>query len=107
MAAAGGLPRLAFLLKGQVNLVPRATTTTVNGRLKTTVPVVPDAAVGHFSMTVFGGKTGYLINTRDICRREPRTRVSYVGQNGKSRAETVGVKVSCGRKNARHKRHHG
>jgi hypothetical protein len=58
-------------------------------------------------MTVFGGKTGYLINTRDICRREPRTRVSYAGQNGKSHAETVGVKVSCGKKSARSKRHHG
>ena len=62
----GGLPRLAFILNGQVNLVPRADTETVKGgRLKTTVPVVPDAPIGHFQLTVFGGKTGYLINTRD------------------------------------------
>jgi hypothetical protein len=106
VSGSGGLPRLAFLLNGQVNLVPRAITTTVNGRLKTTVPVVPDAPIGHFSMTVFGGKTGYLINTRDTCRRTPRTRVAYVGQNGKTRAETVRVKVSCQVKSARHKRHH-
>jgi hypothetical protein len=105
VSGSGGLPRLAFLLKGQVNIVPRAVTTTVDGRLKTTVPVVPDAPIGHFSMTVFGGKTGYLINTRDICVHEPRTRVAYAGQNGKSHAETVGVKVACGKKRARHKRH--
>jgi hypothetical protein len=107
VSGSGGLPRLAFLLKGQVNIVPRAITTTVNGLLKTTVPVVPDAPIGHFSMTVFGGKTGYLINTRDICQHAPRARISYAGQNGKSRAETVGIKVSCGKKSARHKRHRG
>ena len=59
--------------------------TTVNGgRLKTTVPVVPDAPIGHFRLTVFGGKTGYLINTRDICAHTPVTRVAYTGQNGKT-----------------------
>jgi hypothetical protein len=56
---------------------------------------------------VFGGKTGYLINTRDICLHEPRTRISYAGQNGKSHTESVGIKVSCGAKNPRQTRHHG
>ena len=52
VSGSGGLPRLAFILNGQVNLVPEGRTTTVNGQLKTTVPVVPDAPIGHFRLTL-------------------------------------------------------
>ena len=31
------------------------------------VPVVPDAPIGHFRLTLFGGKRGYLTNTRSLC----------------------------------------
>jgi hypothetical protein len=106
VSGSGGLPRLAFILNGQVNLVPRADTTTVGGQLKTTVPVVPDAPIGHFRLNLFGGKTGYLINTRDICINTPVTRVAYTGQNGKTRSESIKVKAACGKKKSRVKRHH-
>jgi hypothetical protein len=107
VSGSGGLPRLAFVLNGQVDLVPRADTETVNGgRLKTTVPVVPDAPIGHFRLKVFGGKTGYLINTRDICSNTPVTKIAYTAQSGKTRTQTVRLKTSCGKRKARHKRHH-
>jgi hypothetical protein len=54
---------------------------------------------------VFGGKTGYLINTRDICVHVPVTKIAYTAQNGKTRTEAVKLKASCGKKNARAKRH--
>jgi hypothetical protein len=106
VSGSGGLPRLAFILNGQVNLVPRADTkTTGDGRLQTTVPVVPDAPIGHFALTVFGGKTGYLINTRDICTHTPVISVAYNGQNGKSSSQQIKVKTKCGKKKGRAKRH--
>jgi hypothetical protein len=101
VSGGGGLPRLAFILNGQVSLVPRAETTTVGGRLRTTVP---DAPVGHFTMTVFGGKTGYLINTRDICKRTPVVSVAFKGQNAKTRSQQVKVGTSCGKAKNRAKR---
>jgi hypothetical protein len=105
VSGSGGLPRVAFILNGQVNLVPRADTVTANGgRLQTTVPVVPDAPIGHFRLNVFGGKTGYLINTRDICVHTPVIQVAYMGQNGKTRTESVKVKAACGKKHAGAKR---
>ena len=105
VSGSGGLPRLAFILNGQVNLVPRADTlTTAGGQLKTVVPVVPDAPIGHFRLTVFGGKTGYLINTRDICAHTPVIRVVYAGQNGKGHTEKVKLKSRCGKKGANGKR---
>jgi hypothetical protein len=99
---------LAFILNGQVHLVPRAETTTVKGgRLQTTAPVVPDAPIGHFALTVFGGKRGYLVNTRDICVNTPVVRVGYVGQNGKAFSQQVKVATACGKSNARRKRGNG
>jgi hypothetical protein len=107
VSGSGGLPRLAFVLNGQVNLVPRADTKTVgDGRLRTTVPVVPDAPIGHFQLNVFGGKTGYLINTRDICANRPVVKVTYIAQNEKSRTESVRLRGGCGKKPVRSKHHH-
>ncbi len=113
VSGSGGLPRLAFILNGQVNLVPRAETKSVTtkagaGKLRTTVPVVPDAPIGHFALTVFGGKTGYLVNTRNICGRAPVTKMAYTAQSGKTYTQKVKVKARCGKKKskkARHKRH--
>ena len=109
VSGSGGLPKLAFILSGQVNLVPRAETKTITrknaGLLETTVPVVPDAPIGHFSLTVFGGKTGYLVNTRDICAQTPVAKIAYTGQNDKTYSQNVKVKAACGKKKARAKRH--
>jgi hypothetical protein len=110
VSGGGGLPRLAFILKGQVKLVPRAeTTTTGGGRLKTTAPVVPDAPIGHFRLIVFGGKHGYLVNTRDICRRTPLVNVAFAGQNRKTEAQRIKVRTACSKGSRkggrRHRRH--
>ncbi len=109
VSGSGGLPKLAIILNGQVNLVPRAETKTIvkggAGQLQTTVPVVPDAPIGHFRLTVFGGKTGYLVNTRSICATNPVTKVAYTAQSGKTYSETVKLKAACGKKKARAKRH--
>ncbi len=105
VSGSGGLPRLAFVLNGQVNLVPRADTKTVKGRLRTTVPVVPDAPVGHFRLNVFGGKTGYLVNTRNICATRPVIDIAYTAHNGKTLNEKVKVRTACRKsKKARAKR---
>ncbi len=106
VSGSGGLPRLAFILDGQVDLMPRADTTTVGGMLKTTVPVVPDASIGHFRLTVFGGKTGYLANTRDTCKNTPKSKIEYTAQSGKTRSETIAIKAPCGKKSKRHSKRH-
>jgi hypothetical protein len=107
VSGSGGLPRLAFILNGQVDLLPRADTKTVaGGRLQTTVPVVPDAPIGHFHLTIFGGKSGYLVNTRDICAHTPVAQIAYAGQNRKTRSEAVRIRAACkggGRAKRRHR----
>jgi hypothetical protein len=105
VSGSGGLPRLAFILNGQVNLVPRAETRTAGGRLKTTVPIVPDAPIGHFRFNLAGGKNGYLINTRDICAHPPIADMQYVSQSGKTVNQRVKLQApSCKKAAAKRKR---
>jgi hypothetical protein len=107
VSGSGGLPRLAFILNGQVSLVPRADAKTVKGgRLRTTASVVPDAPIGHFSLRVFGGKQGYLVNTRNLCERPPVVEVGFVAQNGKRLTRSVKTSTRCGKAKRRAKRAH-
>jgi len=89
-----------------VKLVPRAETRTVTrrgaGLLQTTVPVVPDAPIGHFQLTIFGGGKGYLVNTQNLCSgAPPRSAVEYTAQNGKVLTQKIATKASCGKKSGR------
>jgi hypothetical protein len=102
----GKLPHLAFILAGQVTLIPEAESSSVKGgHLKTVVPTVPDAPIGHFRLTLFGGGQGYITNTRELCAAPTVTTVEYDAQNGKKLTQQVKTKAACGSKAARHKRH--
>jgi hypothetical protein len=95
----GKLPRVAFILDGQVRLIPQAESTSVKGgQLRTTVPVIPDAPVGHFRLTLLGGDNGYLVNTRSLCAFPPGVGLRFNGQNGRRHTQRVRVKTPCGSK---------
>jgi hypothetical protein len=91
----GKLPRVAFVLSGQVTVIPQAESSSVRGKLRTVVPVVPDAPIGHFRLTLLGGGKGYLVNTRDLCAGRPSVGIAYEGQNGKRRTQRVRLKTPC------------
>jgi hypothetical protein len=105
----GKLPRLAFILDGQVTIIPQAESRSIRGGfLHTVVPVVPDAPIGHFRLTLLGGKKGYLVNTRDLCASPSSATMKYTAQSGKTRAQRVKVKTPCGgkkHKNAKRSAH--
>jgi len=105
VSGGGGLPRLAFILNGQVPLVPRAKSSSAKGALKTVVPVIPDAPIGDFRLTLLGAKQGYLINTRGLCNKPVISTVEYQAQNGAKLTENVKAKAPCGGKaRAKHKK---
>jgi hypothetical protein len=94
----GKLPHLVFILGGQVTIMPEAESSSVHGgHLRTVVPVVPDAPIGHFRLDVLGGNKGYLVNTRSLCASAVVATVTYVGQNGKGLTQHVKTKTGCGR----------
>ena len=76
--------------------------------LKTTVPVIPDAPIGHFRLNLLGGKKGYLANTRSLCTKGPgRIVIRYNGQNGKRHTQRVKPKVPCGKRKKAQRSSHG
>jgi hypothetical protein len=92
----GKLPRLVFILDGQVTVLPQAESSSVqDGHLRTVVPVIPDVPVGHFRLTLLGRAKGYLVNSKDLCRHPGRVRVDFSGQNGKSRSQRIKVETPC------------
>ena len=89
-----------------MTVVPQAESMTLGGgRLKTVVPVIPDVPIGHFRLTLFGGKHGYLSNTEASAATLPVTAVEYVAQNGKTLNQKVPIKAACGSVSTRHQRH--
>jgi hypothetical protein len=101
----GVLPHLAFILGGQVTLMPEAESSSVqNGRLKTIVPVVPDAPIGHFRFTLFGGSKGYLANTQSLCGSPTVSAIEFTAQNGKTLTQQVKTKTACKAKAKRSRR---
>jgi hypothetical protein len=92
----GKLPHLVFILAGQVEVMPQAESASVKGgHLRTEVPVIPDVPVGHFALTLLGGKQGYLENTQSLCGKPTVSEITYQGQNGKSLAQKVKTKSAC------------
>jgi hypothetical protein len=101
----GKLPHVVFILRGQVTVMPEAESSSVRGgHLKTVVPVVPDAPVGHFRFDLFGGKTGYITNTRSLCASAATTEIKFVGQNGKTMTQKVKAKTACKKGKGKSKR---
>ena len=101
----GKLPRIAFILAGQVLLTPQAESRSVrNGFLKTTVPIIPDAPIGHFRLTLLGGSKGYLVNTRSLCKGTGRIGVQYVAHSGKRWTQRIAPKVPCGKRQGKKQR---
>ena len=92
----GNLPHLAFILDGQVRLVPQAESSSVGGKLTTVVPVIPDAPIGYFKLDLLGGKQGYLVNTRSLCASPAKVVVAYTAQSGRETTQTVKTKTACG-----------
>ena len=95
VSGSGGLPRLAFVLNGQVNLIPRADTKSVEGRLRTTVPVVPDAADWTLPAEPLRRQDRLSGQHPRPLQSKPTMRVEYIGQNGKALKSKVKVKVPC------------
>ena len=107
----GVLPHVVFILGGQVTVMPEGESKTINkGELKTTIPVIPDVPIGHFRLSLYGGKLGYLSNTQSLCSSPVTSTVEIDAQNGKSLTEQVKAKTACKakKKTKRHKvaKHH-
>jgi hypothetical protein len=95
------LPDLVAVLRGpasrpvQVELAGRIDS--VNGGIRNTFDVVPDAPVTQFTLTMQGGKKGLLQNSTDICAKAYRATAKFTAQNGKRLTLRPKMQSACGK----------
>jgi hypothetical protein len=93
------LPDLVVALRGpdsqpiEIELAGRIDS--VNGGIRNSFDLVPDAAVSQFVLKMKGGKKGLLVNSRNLCRGPQRATVRMIGQNGKRFDQRPKVTKHC------------
>lgn len=65
---------------------------------------LPDAPFEKFSLTMFGGKRGILVNSIPLCTSPQAASVQMIGQNNKSETYAAPLKVNCKKKHHKHRR---
>jgi len=97
VTGSGGLPRTAYVLSGGgAELLLRGDINVVGQRIQATVEDVPDIPLDAFRLTLAGGKPGYLVLSRDICRRPAVAAVTVASQNGETVERRVPIEAGCG-----------
>jgi len=54
----------------------------IKGGIRNTFDFIPDAPIARVLFRLQGGKKGLLVNSRDICKRVYRAKVTYTAHNG-------------------------
>ncbi len=67
-------------------------------QIRTTFAKVPDQPVTKFTLNMFGGKKGLLVNSTNLCKGTHKAISQFTGQNGKRFDSEPTVKVQCGKK---------
>jgi hypothetical protein len=66
-----------------------------NPRIRTTFRLLPDAPVTKFTVNLFGGKKGLLVNNRNLCARKLKAEIKLSGQNGRAHDTEPVVGTGC------------
>jgi hypothetical protein len=105
------LPDLVIALRGpdyqpvKIELAGRIDS--VNGGIRNSFELVPDAPVSKFVLRMQGGKKGLLVNSTNICRGKHKATVKMTGQNGKEHNFRTPLQPQCGKKASKSKRRKG
>ena len=92
----GGLPRLFYVLGGPAKILLQGRIASQGARLQAGVDNVPDTPLKTFELRIDGGKPGYLILSRNICRTKTTANASFASQGGDTYAQRIPVKADCG-----------
>ena len=92
------LPDLVVALRGQIDIDLSGRIDSVNGGIRNTFDLVPDAPVSRFVLTMKGGKKGLLENSTNLCAQANKAKALIDGQNGKTADQSPALSNSCGKK---------
>jgi hypothetical protein len=63
--------------------------------IRTRFANVPDAPVTKFTMNLFGGRKGLIVNSRDLCKTNHRAKIHLAAQNGLVRSFRPVIATGC------------
>jgi len=92
----GTLPGLVYLLSGPVDLQLRGRVVSKGGRMQAGVEDVPDTPLKSFELRIEGGRSGYLVLSRDICGAEAVADGTFTSQDGQTHREEIPLEADCG-----------
>ena len=95
------LPDLVVALHGAIDIDLAGRIDSVNGGIRNTFDLVPDAPVTSFVLEMKGGKKGLLENSRNLCKSTNRVAVQMEAQNGRSHDTRPVLTNSCGKRRAK------
>jgi hypothetical protein len=100
------LPDLVAELKnGQITIDLVGRVDSVNGGIRNTFEVVPDAPVDSFTLTMQGQGKGLLVNSTDLCKGIHRAKVDFTAHNGKRKVFKPALRAGCSKGSKRAGRH--
>ena len=92
----GQLPGLVYLLSGPADIRLSGQVVSEGGRIQAGVDDVPDAPLKSFELTINGGKSGYLIISRDLCRADAVADGVFTSQEGQTHKQKIPIEAECG-----------
>lgn len=95
------LPDIVADLHGAFHIVLVGFVDSKKGRIRTTFATAPDAPVKKFTLDLYGGRKGLLVNSADLCAHRRHVRLSLTGQNGRTQRTNPLLKTSCAKKRKR------
>jgi hypothetical protein len=91
------LPDIVADLRGQFRIVLIGYVDSVKSRVRTRFLGLPDAPVTSFTMNLFGGSRGLIVNSRNLCVAQPRFQLQLKAQNGRSIDTNPRIGLPCGK----------
>ncbi len=95
------LPDIVVDLKGQFEIILVGHVDAVvhgeNSRIRTTFETIPDAPVTKFTLSLYGGKRGLLVNSTNLCARPRRATIRLTAQNGRTHNTEPAIANDCGK----------
>lgn len=104
----GTVPDLvASLRSGSIRIELKGKISSAHGGIRVFFDEVPDAPITRFTMTLFGGKRGLLVNSSNICASPPLATVRALGQNNRGASFSSRLRGQCKKGHHKKRRHKG
>jgi hypothetical protein len=92
----GRLPHLAYVLGGPANFLLEGRVISEGGRIGAGVDDVPDTPLKTFELRIDGGRSAYLVLSRNICGAPAAADGTFTSQDGQVHEQEIPLSADCG-----------